>query len=118
MIYILSLLYAGLSSVGIVLFKYGSKTGMSIGVSAGALNIKLSLVSLCGMLCYIVSFLLYLFLVSKFDLSKIYPITTGIIFIGVMIMSVLFLRETVHWQQLLGSALILIGVVLLAFFSK
>lgn len=91
---------------------------MSVSLSAGSLHLKISMISILGMVCYITSFLLYLILVSKFDLSKIYPITTGIIFVCVMLASVLFLHEAIQWQQLLGSALILIGVVLLAFFSK
>ena len=60
------------------------------------------------------SFLMYLFLVSKFDLNKIYPITTGCIFICVMLGSFLVLKENIGTIQIVGSALILIGVVLLA----
>lgn len=118
MLYFLSALYILLSCSGLVLFKIGSKAGMSIGVSAGAFSLKISLISLGGMLCYITSFLLYLFLVSKFDLTKIYPVTTGAIFIGIMVASVIFLNESVHWQQILGSVLILAGIILLACFSK
>lgn len=117
-IYLLSAIYVLLSCSGLVLFKLGSKVGMSVSLSAGSLHLKISMISILGMVCYITSFLLYLILVSKFDLSKIYPITTGIIFVCVMLASVLFLHEAIQWQQLLGSALILIGVVLLAFFSK
>ncbi|MBC5786872.1 MULTISPECIES: hypothetical protein [Clostridiaceae] len=112
--YIIAALYILLSCSGLVLFKLGSQTGISLGVSSGIFSFKISLISIFGMLCYISSFLIYLVLVSKFDLSKIYPITTGIIFIGVMVASVLFLHESVSWVQILASGLILIGVVLLS----
>lgn len=118
MAYLLATLYVILSCSGLVLFKLGSKVGISIGISAGTFSMKIGLVSIVGVICYISSFLLYLVLVSKFDLSKIYPITTGIIFIGVMVSSVFFLNESVKWTQILGSVLILIGVLLLAFYSK
>lgn len=114
MLYFLSAIYILLSASGLVLFKMGSQKEMGIGISAGFLSFKISIVSLLGMLCYIMSFLMYLFLVSKFDLNKIYPITTGCIFVCVMLGSFLVLKENIGTIQIVGSALILIGVVLLA----
>lgn len=104
------------SSMGLVLFKLGGKTKALIKFSNGILNLNISLTSLIGLLCYAFSFLLYLILVSKFNLSKIYPITTGIIFICVMVASVLLLKEQVTMTSLLGSALILVGVILIISF--
>lgn len=114
MLYVLACIYVILSCSGLILFKLGSSAGLSIGFSQGFLNMKLSGLSLLGMLCYITSFLLYLVLVSKFDLGRIYPITTGVIFVGVMIASAVVLHENISWVQIIGSALILIGVVMLS----
>lgn len=114
MLYLLSVVYVLLSASGLVLFKMGSQKGMEMGISGGFLNFKMSTISLLGMVCYILSFVLYLILVSKFDLNKIYPITTGCIFVCVMLGSFLVLKENIGIVQIIGSAAILIGVVLLA----
>ncbi|MDD6236594.1 MAG: hypothetical protein PUB00_04350 [Clostridiales bacterium] len=114
MLYLLSVIYILLSASGLVLFKLGSQKGMEIGISAGVFHFKIGIVSLLGMVCYIMSFVLYLILVSKFDLNKIYPITTGCIFVCVMLGSFLVLKENIGIVQIIGSAAILIGVVLLA----
>lgn len=116
MIYFLSALYVLLSCSGLVLFKLGSESGLGVSLSAGMFELRISLLSILGMICYISSFLLYLVLVSKTDLSKIYPITTGCIFIGVMAASFLVLHEAVSWPQVVGSCLILVGILLINLF--
>lgn len=67
-----------------------------------------------GMLIFGSSFLFYLFILSKLQLSVAYPIITsgGIILISTI--SWIFFRETLSILQIAGIAVIIFGIFLLA----
>ena len=111
--WILICAYLILTVSGLVLFKAGSNQGISANIDNGFLSLKLSWISILGIVCYGCSFLLYLSLVSKMDLGYIYPVTTGIIYILILAASVWIFKETVSPFKLMGCGLILIGVVLM-----
>lgn len=67
-----------------------------------------------GMILYGISFLLYIFTLSKAQLNIIYPIfaSTGIIIVSLA--SCFFLKEPLSWLQILGIIIIIFGIFLLA----
>jgi len=85
--------------------------------SSGALQILWSLVSsfyiVGGIAIYALATLLWLYLLSKYDLSYIYPLTSLSFVLGIL-MSFLFLEETVTWNRWTGAGVIMLGVFLVS----
>lgn len=52
-------------------------------------------------------------LVSKNNLSYLLPVVTGAVYLLTMLSSVLIFKESIYYVQLIGSALILLGLVLM-----
>lgn len=68
-----------------------------------------------GFCFYGVSFMLYLYILTKFEVSYIYPIIMSSGLILLLIFSVLFLNETFTFNKLLGILLISFGIVVIVF---
>jgi drug/metabolite transporter (DMT)-like permease len=108
-------IYVFLSVSGLVLFKLGANS-LQIGIiTKGILSLQLSFTSLIGICCYLGSFIIYLFLISKNTLSFFMPVMTGIVYISVLTASVFILKEKITPISLVGSLFILIGVILMVF---
>ena len=66
-----------------------------------------------GMICYALSFLTWMFLLSKQALSTIYPLTVGIVYALIMIASVVFFHEQFTLYKIIGVILIGLGILFL-----
>ena len=109
---ILFIIYVALSASGLFLMKIGSE-GASVAVVKHILKIDVNLVLLLGMLCYIASFLLFIFIISKNDISYIYPISAGVLNIITFFLGVAVLKEKADVPSVIGIVLITAGVVLI-----
>lgn len=69
---------------------------------------------LSGMFLFGISFLVYLFTLSKYQLNIAYPIFVSAGIILIALASWFFFREALSWLQLAGMALIIFGIFLLA----
>ena len=112
MMIFLFLLYVFLSSSGLILFKLGT------GVSDFCLNIfnisiNLSFKTLLGVFCYGLSFLLWLYIVSKNDLTIIMPLSVALVNILVIVGSCIFLNEQVNLLQGIGIFFVIFGVIIM-----
>ncbi len=67
-----------------------------------------------GVSCFVVALGLYTFVLQKIDLSIAYPIMTSAGYVIVILASVLFLKEQLQMVQILGLALMITGVWLVA----
>ena len=103
---------------GIILFKINADSFKILMINKGTLGLHISFTSLIGMFCYICSFFIYLFLISKNSLSFIVPIMTGIVYVSVLTASMFILKEKITIISLIGSIIILLGVMLVAFQGK
>lgn len=65
--------------------------------------------------CYVLAFALYLVLLSRFELSRIYPVTTGLAFVSVVLISNNVFRELVSVDKIVGIAFILVGITFLTY---
>jgi multidrug transporter EmrE-like cation transporter len=63
-----------------------------------------------GAILYASSFLTWLWLLSKEDLSSIYPVVVGLGYLSIMLVSFIFLKEQVSAAKFIGAFLILVGV--------
>lgn len=106
--------YTILSAAGLILFKTGTKSSqISMQFLNGVFTLKFAILSLIGVLSYIFSFLLYLWIISKYDLVYIYPLTVGLISIMVLLGGIFVLNESPSGMKILGSIIIIIGVILM-----
>lgn len=66
-----------------------------------------------GLFFYGISFGLYLYILTKFEVSYIYPIIMSVGFILLLIFSVLFLNEIFTLKKLLGILVITVGIIII-----
>lgn len=108
--YVLIIIYLILTVAGLILYKKGANSNFIFEIKNNALNIKLSLISIIGLGCYLMSFLMYMLILPKFDLTFIYPLMTAISYIGIYVLSIFILNESVTTLGIIGSIIIMIGI--------
>ena len=111
--WIMVALYLILTISGLILYKYGANKSFMFSVKAGTLNLEISLISLIGLLCYLLSFIIYIFVLPQFDLSYIMPITSAISYIGIFVLSFLVLKEKLAINGIIGAIIILFGIIIM-----
>ena len=113
------ILYLVLTVSGLVLLKSGLAQTQLLGLTGlikSLLNLKFLLSHLkfvLGILCYGLSFITWMFLLSKKDLSNIYPLTVGIVYALIMAASVVFFHEQFTLYKIIGVVLIGLGILFL-----
>ncbi|BCA85452.1 hypothetical protein EsVE80_09750 [Enterococcus saigonensis] len=105
-------LYVVLSSMGIILFKLGSDQ-VSFEVTKHAIGLNLSFLSILGLICYVVSFLLWMIIISKNEVSYIVPVGLAATNVAILIASSLILGESISTIQIIGISVIILGVFLI-----
>lgn len=114
--YILTIVYLICTTGGITFMKLG---GDSLKINLkDSLFIGMSWTTFLGFLLYIISFLLWQRLIIKYDLSIMVPIVTGIVQILVLIVGHFVFKESLSLVSILGSILIILGIVLMALGNK
>ena len=78
-----------------------------------AIQIEMGYLTIIGLLCYITSFLLFLVIVTKHNLSYIVPLLAGCVHVAVLIASVFILKEKVSFISVGGIAVIIVGILIL-----
>lgn len=111
--YLLIAIYMILSASGLILFKKGTENQMAIFIAQGTINIKIGIYAILGILSYGCSFLMYLFLVSKYNLSYIVPVTTGLMYVIIFMASAMIFKESITILHIIGAIIVLVGVILI-----
>lgn len=65
-----------------------------------------------GFLLYFAGFVLWLYMLSRYEMSRIFPIASGALYAGLLIGAALWLHEEVGWLRLMGVFLILSGILI------
>ncbi len=110
---ILIVAYLLSTSSGLVLLKLGSGSGAPVSIVNHALKFNLNPCVLSGVFFYVMSFVLYTYLISKYDLGFIVPLTTAIVYVLVFIASFIVFNEAFTLAKAIAIALIIIGVTIL-----
>src|SRR5579862_5371655 len=105
--------YVLAASLGLIALKLGSKSGAPLQMISGKLHLNLTPLVLVGIALYGTSFLLYTYLISKYDLGYIIPVTTGLIYIVIFTASFAVLHEVFTVAKIAGITVILLGLFLL-----
>ena len=106
-------LYIIFSVSGSTLLKFGSSTAAKTLFTLPIVNMNISGFTFIGFIMYGLSFLFYTVLLSKFDLSFISPLTVGLVYVLLMITAFIFFKEEITVFKLIGSSMILVGVLLM-----
>jgi multidrug transporter EmrE-like cation transporter len=113
------ILYLILTVSGLVLMKSGlaqTQLGGLTELIRNLINVKFLLSHwkfVLGILCYGLSFITWMFLLSKKELSMIYPLTVGIVYALIMAASVVFFHEQFTLYKIIGVVLIGVGILFL-----
>ncbi len=113
---LLILLYLLLSTAGLILVKiglnqFGFKTHQFEEFRRFAEYAYHHPKIIFGFLIYISSFLCWLILLSKKQLTTIFPLLTGLSYASIIIASVIFLREEIDLFKMIGIILIGAGIL-------
>jgi multidrug transporter EmrE-like cation transporter len=110
---LLIILYVLTTSGALTMIKLGSTGGAVVSIVDGKLAFNLNTFSVCGIIAYGISFLLYLSLLSKYEIGFIIPLTTGLIYILIFAASYFIFHEPFSLLKVLAIVLIVVGVFLL-----
>lgn len=110
---LLILFYVLSTSSGLVLLKLGTVSGLQISFINNSLKFNLNPTAVAGILLYGISFLLYIYLISKFDLGFIIPLTIGIVYVLIFIASFVIFHEVFTVTKIIAITLIIGGLILL-----
>jgi small multidrug resistance pump len=109
---ILIICYVLFAVGGSTLIKYGGLSKIASLITLPIVNINISFISLLGIVCYGLSFAVYILLLNKLDLSFLSPITIGIVYVLLMITAALVFNESFTIIKIIGCSLILGGIML------
>jgi multidrug transporter EmrE-like cation transporter len=114
----------GLNAGAQILLRLGAREGVTsegtLGIGAtlqAALEVAFRPAVLAGLVCYGVSVVLWIWVLSRAEVSFAYPFL-GLGFVLVAFAGWAFLGETLSVQKLAATGLIVIGVVLMAISDK
>ncbi|ARD65355.1 MULTISPECIES: DMT family transporter [Eubacterium] len=110
MIYFAVFIYLCCSVGGLTLVKVGAEHN-NFALNPGFFNLSLSYATLIGLCLYMISFVMWIVIVQKFNLSYIQPVTTGLSYVLIIAASIFILKESISLFQWIGLGFILIGVV-------
>ena len=108
---ILLIIYVCLTVLGLLLVRVGGE--QQFALSERVISLEFNILTLLGFLSYAVSFVLFMIIIPRFNLSYITPITTGSVFVLTILVSWLILRERIDMYQWFGIGAILSGIILM-----
>lgn len=106
-------IYVILSSMGIILFKLGASEA-SVSLTKGLFNFQMSYISMIGLLCYLLSFVLWMYIIANKNVSYIVPLGLGLTNVMILVGSYFILGESISMINIVGAAVILIGVLIIS----
>jgi drug/metabolite transporter (DMT)-like permease len=99
--------------LGSTLIKYGSQVGIKALFIVPIVNMSISLISILGIIAYGTSFIAYVILLTRFDLSFISPLLVAFVYILLMLTALIVFKETFTPYKTIGCGLILVGIILI-----
>lgn len=109
--------YVLLASSGLILFKLGS-TNTNLTLNIFGLSINYSIKMILGLLCYGFSFILWMLIVSKMNLTIAMPLSVAIVNTLVVVGSCLILKERITLMQGIGIFIVILGVCIMTWGRK
>ncbi|WP_294378990.1 hypothetical protein [uncultured Clostridium sp.] len=111
--YLLCGIYILFSVSGLTLIKYGGNHSELAKAVLPIIDMPISWYVIVGLFCYGMSFILYMGVITKFDLGVIIPIVAGIVNILIMISAIIILKEKLTLNMIIGAVIIILGIVIM-----
>lgn len=105
--------YVLATSGGLILIKIGSASGAPFAIIEHSIKFNLNPSIISGIFLYGLSFVLYTYLISKYDLGFIIPLTTALVYSLVFLASFVIFHEAFTIIKIAAISLIIFGVILL-----
>jgi len=105
--------YVLFTSAGLIAIKFGTAPTQHVIQLNEKIAIPFNLPILGGIVLYGLSFILYIYLISKFDLGYIIPLTTALVYILIFTASFIIFKEPFTALKVVAIGLIISGVILL-----
>ncbi len=106
-------IYALVSASGLIMIKHALKEITFESITGFLSQAFQSWMLIVGFVLYLAGFMIWMYLLKQRDLSFIFPIVAGALYVAVFILSAIFLREQIGYMKILGATLILGGIILL-----
>lgn len=106
-------LYVLTTSSALILLKLGSQSGAPISIVDGRIALHLTLLNVIGILAYGISFIVYMYLISKYDLGYIIPLATALVYVLIFFASFVIFKESFTFTKVAAITLIVLGLILL-----
>ncbi len=113
--YILCAIYVLFSVSGLLIIKIASTAESTKSFVVPLLNFKVSWLSILGIICYGISFCLYLGVVSNFNIGFIIPLLGGVVNVLILLASTFILREGLGLKSIIGALIIVVGIMVMNF---
>lgn len=111
-------IYATLTVSGLICYKYGTNIAFNATMKNANFSLNINIIAIIGLFLYLLSFLLYMIVLPKFNLTDLMPIISAITSIAIYLLSIMFLKEEITIQKALGIVIIIIGVFIMSFKFK
>ena len=108
-------IYAVISALGLALLKMALSANAD--GNAGVLGLLRNWRFIVGFFLYGTGFVMWMFLLQRHDLTLVFPMAAGSLFVAVGILGIFLLHEPLNIGRVAGMAIILVGVSLLAWNS-
>jgi drug/metabolite transporter (DMT)-like permease len=102
--------YIFLTVLALTFMKLGSGNSY-FHVEKWVVDMKINLYLVAGMSLYVVSFILYAYIISKNDLSFIIALLSAFVTIAIILVGIFLFQEQITWFKGIGISLIVLGVV-------
>lgn len=103
------IIYLVCTTMGLVLMKLG-KGKFFVSLKSGSLNFEIGTKVLLALFLYLTSFLLWIKIVGKNDISYIIPLTSAITNIIIFIIGVYFFKEDISFYKIIGIVFASVGI--------
>ncbi len=108
--YFLCIIYLLFSVSGLIFMKLGSNQSLNY-FTIPFIQFRITWISAIGYACYIISFLFYTIIISKFELSVIVPVLGGLVNVIVLLAAFFIFKETLNSTKIVGVILVCIGII-------
>jgi drug/metabolite transporter (DMT)-like permease len=106
-------LYVLTTSLALIVLKLGTRATAGGHHLFDKLPFNVNLYTILGIFLYGVSFLVYVYLISKYDLGYIIPLGTAFVYIVIFAASFFIFNEVFTVIKVIGISFIVVGLILL-----
>lgn len=107
------IVYVLFSSFGLIFLKMGAKNNFNVAFTQCALSIQINYILILGSIFYIASFITSLIIMKDLNLNVFYPVSAGLIYVIVCLLSKFLLNETISIPHIIGILSILLGIIIM-----